>query len=125
MTIPVTLHPDNFVTEVVVFDVEQMLMSLFDSKELNQDQNLVVNKENHFSKYKPPDNRYGEINSGMWYSNAYDNCIKDPDKEFLCPIVLSNDKTSLSDMGDLSVDAIFMTTSLFDIKVRKNILKNN
>ena len=117
MTIPVTLHPDSFQTEVVVFDVEQMLMSLFDNKELNQDQNLVVNFDNYFSKYEPPDNQFGEINSGTWYTTAYNNCIDDPENDFLCPIVLSNDKTTLLDMGDLSVDAIFMTTSLFNIKV--------
>ena len=91
-------------------------MSLFDNQELNQVANLVVNAKDIFSKYEPEDNRYGEINSGTWYTNAYHNCIKDPDKDFLCPIVLASDKTTLSEMGDLHVDAIFMTTSVFDFK---------
>jgi len=73
MTIPVTLHSDNFQAEVDVFNVEQMLMSLFDNKELNQDQNMVVNSDNYFSKNNPPDNWYGEINSGSWYTAAYNN----------------------------------------------------
>ena len=78
---------------------------------------MVVNSDNYFSKYDPLDNQFGEINSGSWYTTAYNNCINDPEKDFLCPIVLSNNKTTLLDMGDLSIDAIFMTTSLFDIKV--------
>lgn len=116
-TIPVKLMHDDFQADVVVFDVKQALMSLFDNQDLNQDANLVVNPKDVFAKYDPPDDRFGEINSGTWYNNAYHNCVKDPENDFLCPIVLANDKTTLSDMGDLHVDAIFMTTSLFDIKV--------
>lgn len=115
--IPVKLMHDNYQADVVVFDVREMLMSLFDSQELNQMDNLVVNSKNIFSKYDPDDNRYGEVNSGTWYGKAYQNCIKKPEEDFLCPIILASDKTTLSDMGDLHVDAIFMTTSIFDIKV--------
>jgi len=120
--LPVTLMHDNFQADVVVFDVRQMLMSLFDNQELNQMDNLVVNLHNAFSKYDLEDNRFGEINSGTWYNKAYQTCIKNPVEDFLCPIVLASDKTTLSDMGDLHVDAIFMTTSIFDIKVSAAIL---
>ena len=116
-TIPVKLKHDNFQADVVVFDVKQMLMSIFDNQEINQDANLVVNQADTFAKYFPMDNRYGKINSGTWYEKAYQTCINDPDNNFLCPIILANDKTTLSDMGDLHVDAIFMTTSVLDIKV--------
>lgn len=112
----VKLIQDSFIADVVTFDVKQMLMSLFDNQELSQRDNLVVNASDMFSKYEPEDDRYGEINSGTWYNKAYDTCINDPEKDFLCPIVLANDKTTLSDMGDLHVDAIFMTTSIFNIK---------
>ena len=116
-TIPVTLKQDNLIIDVVVFDVKQMLMSLFDNTNLNQYQNLVVNSTDRFAKYEPDDNRFGEVNSGTWYNTAYKNCITDPDNDFLCPLVLASDKTTLSELGDLHVDAIFMTTSIFDIKV--------
>ena len=75
MTIPVTLHSNNFQMEVVVFNVEQMFMSLFDNKELNQDQKLVVITDNYFSEYDSPDNWFGEINSGSWHITGYNNCI--------------------------------------------------
>ena len=94
-----------------------MLLSLFDNVELNQKENLVVNTNNVFSKYKPPNIKLGEVNSGKWYNVAYDNCISAPDTDFLCPIILASDKTTILEMGDLHVDAIFMTTSLFDYKV--------
>ena len=57
--IPVKLLHDNFQADVVVFDVRQMLMSLFDSQELNQKHNLVINLHDPFSKYDPDDNRFG------------------------------------------------------------------
>jgi len=102
---------------VVVFDVKKIIASLFEDNNLNQYENLVVNHTNRFSKYEPIDNRYGEVNSGLWYNNAYENCIKDKDKDFLCPLILASDKTTLSEIGDLHVDAIFLTTSLFNTKV--------
>ena len=45
------------------------------------------------------------------------NCIKNPEKDFLCPLILSSDKTTLSEIGDLHVDAIFITLSIFNYKV--------
>ena len=100
-------------------------MSLFDSQELNQKHNLVVNPHNPFSKYDPADSRFGEINSRTWYGKAYQTCIQNPEEDFLCPIVLTIDKTTLSDMGDLHVDAIFMTTSIFNTKVSVRSLMNS
>lgn len=114
---PVTLHKDNMQIDVVVFDVKKMLLSLFEDTKLNQNDNLVVNKNDFFSKYVSPKNKLGEVNSGKWYQVAYDNCINNPETNFLCPIILASDKTTISEMGDLHVDAIFMTTSLFDLKV--------
>src|SRR5690348_1467821 len=102
-----------------------MLMSLFDSQELNQMDNLVVNVHDPFSKYDPENNRFGEINSGTWYDKAYKTCIQNPEEGFLCPIVLACDITTLSDMGDLHVDAIFMTTFIFNTKVSERSMMNN
>jgi len=115
--IPVKLSQDQFLIDVVVFDIKKMLASLFDDPTINQKENLVISSPNRFSQYKPTDNRFGEVNSGTWYATAYNNCIKDPDTDFLCPIILASDKTTLSEIGDLHVDAIFMTTSLFNLKV--------
>ena len=100
-------------------------MSLFDSQKLNQKHNLAVNPHDPFSKYDPDDNRFGEINSGTWYDKAYQTCVQSPEEDFLCPIVLASDKTTLSDMGDLHVDAIFMTTSIFNTKVSVASMMNS
>lgn len=115
--IPVTLISDNQIFHVIVFDIKKMIASLLQDKEINKLQNLVVNSHDYFGKYEPIDNCYGEVNSGIWYQNAYKNSVKDPEKDFLCPIILSSDKTTLSDMGDLHVDAIFLTLSIFNEKV--------
>ena len=94
-----------------------MIASLFDDPAINQYKNLVVSLPNCFSKYKPPDNRYGKVNSGSWYTMAYNNCIKDMKKDFLCPLILANDKTTISEIGDIHVDAIFITSSVFNLAV--------
>jgi hypothetical protein len=115
--IPVKLNSDNMELNVVVFNVPAMLQSLFNDEFLNCYDNLVINTKHTFAKYEPPDDRLGEANSGRWYQTAYKTCIQDPDKDFLCPLILASDKTTLSDMGDLHVDAIFMSTSIFNYQV--------
>jgi len=62
-------------------------MSLFDNQELNQYANLVVNPHDMFSKYKPEDDRYGEINSGTWYNKAYKVVLKNLKRLFCVQIV--------------------------------------
>lgn len=70
---------------------------------------MVVNSSDRFAKYESDDGLLGEVNSGTWYDVAYNSCITDIDKEFLCPLILASDKTILSEIGDLHIDAIFMT----------------
>ncbi|HEY9300925.1 MAG TPA: hypothetical protein VIQ31_32080 [Phormidium sp.] len=119
-TITVQLKGDNKEMDVVVFDVATLLSSLFSDTELNKYENLVVDVHDRFSMYKAKDERLGEVNSGQWYRTAYHNLVSDPENDFLCPIILASDKTSLSEMGDLHVDAIFMTTSIFNTQVRQD-----
>jgi hypothetical protein len=98
--------------EVVVFDVVAMLSSLLNDPELTQEEKLFVSKKDRFSKYEVLDSRLGEVNSGLWFDRAHQNMIKNPDKDFLCPLILDSDKTTLSEKGDLHLDAILMTTSM-------------
>ena len=99
------------VLNVITFDILAMLESLINDINLNQYENLVVNPYDQFGKYESIDGRLGEVNSGQWYQNAFKNCIDNPEKDFLCPLILSSDKTTLSEIGNLHVDAIFMTLS--------------
>ncbi len=94
-----------------------MLASLFNCPVLNKLENLVVNPHDRFAKYKAPNGRLGKVNSGAWYNMAYLNLVKDPDKDFLCPIIFAMDKTVLSEMSGLSVFVIQFTTTVFNCKV--------
>ena len=118
-TIKVQLREDQKELDVVVFDVPTLLASLFNDTELNKLENLVVNTNDRFGKYEPHDNCLGEVNSGHWYKTAYNNLIDNLEKDFLCPLILASDKTTISEMGNLHVDAIFMTTSIFNTQVSK------
>jgi hypothetical protein len=102
--ISVSLKGNNKEMDVVVYNVPTLLASLFNDTELNQYKNLVVNKNNRYGKYTPNNKRLGEVNSGHWYNTAYNNLVKDSNKDFLCPLILASDKTTLSEMGDLHVN---------------------
>lgn len=116
-SIQVTLCQDHLKVNVVVFDVKKMIASLFNDPVINNYDNLVVKKPNQFSKYVPSDNRYGKVNSGSWYNTAYSKCVKDKETDFLCPLILASKKTTLLEMGYLHFDALFLTTSIFNLEV--------
>ena len=108
--------------DVVVFDFPSMLASLFNCPVLNKLENLVVNPNDRFGKYEAPNGVLGEINSGTWYDTAYHNLVKDPDKDFLCPIIFAMDKTVISEMAGLHVFVILFTSSVFNREVSYSIV---
>ena len=118
--VPVNLfRPDleEDLLDVVVFDFPTMLASLFNCPVLNKLENLVVNPTDRFSKYNAAGGKLGEVNSALWYDNAYTHLVTDPAKDFLCPIIFAMDKTVISEMAGLSVFVILFTTTIFNRKV--------
>jgi hypothetical protein len=112
------------ILDVVVFDFPTMLASLFNCPVLNKIENLVVNPHDRFHKYESPDGLLGEVNSGTWYDTAYSNLIKNPDKDFMCPIIFAMDKTVISEMAGLSVLVILFTSSVFNREVCTPLIRS-
>ena len=102
------------ILDVVVFDFPTMLASLFNCPVLNKLENLVVNPTDRFAKYNAAGGKLGEVNSALWYNNAYSHLVTEPDKDFLCPIIFAMDKTVISEMAGLSVFVILFTTTIFN-----------
>ena len=118
--VPVPMYPHllpDDKLDVVVFDFPTMLASLFNCPLLNKNENLVVNPYDRFGKYGTPTDKLGEVNSATWYDNAYSYLVKDPTKDFLCPIIFTMDKTVISEMGGLNVYVILFTTAIFNREV--------
>ena len=115
--VPVTLEPDGLTLDVIVFPFATMLSSLFNCPKLNKAENLVVNPLNRFGRFRSSDGAAGEVNSAQWYQDTYDQVIKDPDKEFLAPIIFTMDKTVISEASHLSVYVILFTTSIYNREV--------
>ena len=91
-----------------------MLSELLKDTTLNQMPNLVVNAKNRLSKYISPSGKLGEVNSGYMYQHAYSTMAKDPNKDFLMPIIFAMDKTIISSSTNLHVSAIMFTATIFD-----------
>ena len=108
----VSLEPDDLVLDVVVFPFATMLASLLNCPMLNKLENLVINPDDRYGRCHG--DLLGEVNSGQWYQDTYDQMITNPDKEFLCPIVFAMDKTVISEISHLSVNVILFSTTLFN-----------
>jgi len=106
--------------QVIHFDFEAHLTSLLDDPVLNQNQNLVVNPENPFHPYPLEKSNRSEILTGSWYGHACSTMITDPDKQFCCPIVISTDKTSISERAEYSSHPVFFTLAIFNRTTRNS-----
>lgn len=118
----VTLFKDNLEIPVVCFDFIEMFLSLLNDPELNQLENFVINPEDPFGKYKSPDGRLDEINSGAFYEKAYQTMCTEPN-DFLCPLIFTTDKTTLSNNANLHAHPFMMSTALFKSAVSEPILE--
>jgi len=114
----VALPPDNLKLQVTCYNFSCMLSALMNDQNLNQVTNLIVNKDDPFAKYVSPNGKLGEINSGYWYHQAYNNLVTDIQEDFLLPIIFAMDKTTISNSTNLHVYAIMFTTSIFKRSVR-------
>ena len=99
---------------MITFDFTAQLLSLFqDSGELNQMENLVVNPTDPFRKYDSPDGYLGEVNTGDHYQIAYAEMITNPDTNFLCPIIMYMDETTVSLQSQITCHPVMFTTTVF------------
>ena len=102
---------------VTVFDFKTQLCSLLADPVLNRDENLVINMEDRFARYIPPNGRLGECLSGSWYKHAWDEMEKDGICNFMIPIIFYIDKTQISMSGKLSIHPVQMSLGIFTEKV--------
>jgi hypothetical protein len=110
------------VIKVTRFDFVTQLRSLLDDPVLNRDENLVINPEDRFQKYSPPDGRLGECISGSWYNHAWDEMEKDGICNFMIPIILYIDKTQISISGKLSIFPVQMSLGIFSEKASRQVI---
>ena len=97
-----TSNQPQFV-DVTVFDFKKQLLSLINDQSLFGDiENLDVNKDNVFGKYRAKDKVLSTINSGHRYKYAHQTMIQDKESEFLMPIVFACDETKVSSQGKAS-----------------------
>jgi hypothetical protein len=84
------------------FDVRHQIKSLLAEPLFHDISNLVVNKEDPFGKYVPPNGVLDEIQSGAWYSRTYDKILEthnDSDlPAMVLPLKIYCDKTGVDPM---------------------------
>ena len=104
---------------VTTFDFVSQLHSLLSDHVLNNNSNLVINADDPFSCYYPPDGRLGESLSGSWYRTAWDHMTTTTNCNFMIPVILYIDKTQMSISGKLSLFPVQMSLSIFTEETRR------
>ena len=100
---------------VTLFDFSSMLQSLLtDEKLFGSLDNLDVNPESPFERYKGETSHIRCANGGTWYKNAWKELCTS-DKDCLVPIIFSCDETS---MGKCGACPLLFTTSLLKQELR-------
>jgi hypothetical protein len=104
---------------VTTFDFISQFHSLLSDPLLNVPENLVLNAEDPFTQYVPPDGLLGECLSGSWYRNAWAHMEQEQLGNFMIPIILYIDKTCMSLQGRLSIYPVQMSLAIFTEEARR------
>lgn len=104
---------------VTTFDFISQFHSLLSDPLLNTPDNLVLNADNPFAQYIPPDGLLGECISGSWYNNAWAHMEQHKLGDFMIPIILYIDKTCLSLTGRLSIFPVQMSLGILTEQARR------
>ena len=118
--IPITFQEDGLEIEITAFDFQAQLYSLLSNDELTNDLNMLdVNKDDPFTKYIPPDGMIGTFNSGSWYNNAWDFCVRPNTNDWMCPIIFGIDETLVgSHLNRATATPVSFTLSIFSEETR-------
>ena len=75
--------------------------------------NLVVNLKDPFLPYEHDSTKVDELLEGKWYADTTKEIIKDPTKEFNCPITLYMDKTGTDMYQRYPSEPLTMSLGIF------------
>ena len=105
---------------VTTFDFVGQVLSLLSDRELNTLDKLVVNRDDPFTRYEPPDGRVGESLSGSWYRNAWTHMEESTNCTFMIPIILYIDETKMAVNGRMSLFPVQMSLAIFTEETRRS-----
>ena len=105
--------------ECIVFDFVPQVLSLIQNKDIMLPDNLVIDMANVCGRYVSPDGRLGECHSGSVYQAMYDRLVKDPSKDFLCPVIVYGDRSQVDQHSRFSLEPFTFSLSIFTEKFRR------
>ena len=102
---------------VTTFSFKMGLLSKLMDTTLMTGTNLLLDVEDPFKKNATTDN-YGEVNSGRWYSDAYEYLCRGHENTLLIPIALYIDGLNADKFGNISLEPIVAAPLLFKRDIR-------
>ena len=103
---------------VTTFLFRMGLMSKLMDSTLMTSNNLLIDVNNPFRKHADNNDCYGEVNTGRWYSDAYDRFCGGTNKTLLIPIALYIDGMSADKMGNISLEPVVAVPLIFKRSIR-------
>jgi hypothetical protein len=108
------------VAQVITFDFKSQLQDLLGDKQIWGDpDNLLINKDDHFSPYCSESGSLDDVLDGSWYSSTvYSLRIGKNSRQFVIPIILYMDKTGTNANQRHSLEPVLFTLGVFSRKLR-------
>lgn len=110
--------PSGKKVTLVLHDFSQMLYSLLTDESLMIDENLLFCDNNPFAVPPPKPEKYGDVNTGSCYRQAYIRMCTVEGRDVLLPIILFIDKTVTDLHGNLSLEPVSFTIGILTREVR-------
>ena len=111
---PIFLEGHEQPQGTVSFNFVAHLKSLLSDPELNKMENLVVNPHDRFAPFQANNSPISEVLTGSWCKHAVETMVTNPQMQFCCPLILTTDKTNISEQADCNSHPVFFTLAIFN-----------
>jgi hypothetical protein len=110
--------PSGKLIDVVIHDFDAAIFSLLSNPYLMQDENLLLNSDEPWKPLSHPENEIGDIHTGSLFKDGWKLYFRQNSNDVLCALMFFIDKTFTDVGGNLNIEGVTFTLTIFNQKTR-------
>jgi hypothetical protein len=110
--------PSGKLIDVVIHDFDAAIFSLLSDPYLMQEENLLLNLDEPWKPLSHPENEIGDIHTGSLFKDGWKLYCRQNSNDVLCALMFFIDKTFTDVGGNLNIEGVTFTLTIFNQKTR-------
>ena len=110
--------PSGKTIEIVIHDLDSAIFSLLNDPDLMKEENLLLDLDTPWKQLEHDDDEISDLHTGSLYKEGWKLYCRDKSKDVLCAFMFFIDKTHTDVSGNLNVEGVTFTLSIFNQQTR-------